>query len=104
MLMAVIFRSHGTVGPSSLDGGTAMPLTVIDKRLKGYRIFYHGNMPKTMLPQLRNDYLHIMIQVTEADLPRPERFPHIGFYQVVGLRVREAGFLFGPPEKLAVVR
>jgi len=95
--MAIVWKSHGTLGPDSLGAGKAMPLDVIDKRLKDFRIFYHGERPKTMLPQSRRYYTHIIIEVIEEDLqPRPERFPRPGFYQVVGLRVPDAGFLFAP--------
>jgi hypothetical protein len=80
-----------------MDAGTPMPLDVIDKRLKDFRIFYHGERPKTMLPQSREYYAHIMIEVTDDDpQPRPDRFQRVGFYQVVGLRVPDAGFLFEP--------
>ena len=75
-----------------------MPLDVIDKRLKDFRIFCHGERPKTMLPQSREEHLHVMIEVLDDDLqPRPDRFQRPGFYQVVGLRARDAGFLFAPP-------
>jgi hypothetical protein len=48
-----------------------------------------------MLPQSREYYTHIMIEVIDDDRqPRPERFPRPGFYQVVGLRVNDASFLF----------
>ena len=91
--MAIILRSRRTVGPGSKDNGTPMPLKVIDKRLKAFRIFCHGEKPKTMLPQSREHYTHIMIEVTEDDLrPQLERFSRPGFYQVVGLRVPDAGF------------
>ena len=56
--VAIVWRSHGTVGPGSLGGGTSMPLSVIDQRLKAFRIFCHGEKPKTMLPQSREHYLH----------------------------------------------
>jgi hypothetical protein len=50
-----------------------------------------------MLPQSREYYTHIVIEVTDDDLhPSLERFPRPGFYQVVGLRVLDAGFLFEP--------
>ena len=75
-----------------------MPLEVIDERLRDFRVFYHGERPKTMLPQSREYYAHIMIEVTDADLkPHLQRFPRSGFYQVVGLRAPDAGFLFVPP-------
>jgi hypothetical protein len=93
--VAIIWRSRGTVGPGSLGAGKSMPLNVIDKRLKDFRIFCHGERPKTMLPQSREYYTHIMIEVIDDDRqPRPERFPRPGFYQVVGLRVNDASFLF----------
>lgn len=96
-IMATVFKSHGTVGPGSMDGGQWIPLDVIDKRLKDFRIFCHGERPKTMLPQSREYYTHVMIQVTDDDPePRPDRFPRVAFYQVVGLRPRDAGFLFEP--------
>jgi hypothetical protein len=96
--MAIIWRSRGTVGLGSLDAGTPMPLDVIDKRLKAFRIFCHGERPKTMLPQSRESYVHVMIEVTDDDpQPRPDRFQRPGFYQVVGLRVQDAGILFAPP-------
>ncbi len=97
-IVAMIRRSRGTVGPSSLDAGTPMPLDIIDKRLKDFRIFRHGDRPKTMLPQSREHYVHVMIEVIDDDpQPRPERFPRSGFYQVVGLRACDAGFLFELP-------
>jgi len=78
-----------------LGAGKSMPLDIIDKRLKNFRIFYHGDRPKTMLPQSRENYTHVMIEVIEDDLrPQLERFSRPGFYQVVGLRVPDAGFLF----------
>ena len=95
--VGIIFRSRGTVGPGSLDAGTSMPLEVIDQRLKDFRVFCHRERPKTMLPQSREYYTHIMIEVINDDPePRPDRFPRPGFYQVVGLRPRDAGFLFEP--------
>jgi hypothetical protein len=95
--VAIVWRSRGTVGPGSLGAAKSMPLDVIDKRLKDFRIFCHGEKPKTMLPQSREYYTHIMIEVTDEDSqPRPERFQQPGFYQVVGLRVPDAGFLFEP--------
>ena len=97
VIMAAIRKSRGTVGPGSMDAGTPMPLDVIDKRLKDFRIFYHGERPKTMLPQSREYYTHIMIEVTDDALqPHLERFQRPGFYQVVGLRVPDASFLFEP--------
>jgi hypothetical protein len=85
--MALIWKSHGTVGPGSLGGCHSMPLDVIDKHLKDFRVFNHGERPKTVLPQRREHYTHIMIEVTDDDPePRPDRFPRPGFYQVVGLR------------------
>jgi hypothetical protein len=94
--MATVWKSRGTVGPGSLDSGTPMPLDVINKRLKDFRVFFHGDRPKTMLPQSRDYYMHVMVSVDPDDQPRPERFPQSGFYQVVGLRARDAGFLFEP--------
>jgi hypothetical protein len=80
-----------------MDAGTPMLLDIIDKRLKDFRIFCHGETPKTMLPQSRQYYTHIVIEVTDDDLkPHLERFPRAGFYQVVGLRVPDATFLFEP--------
>jgi hypothetical protein len=74
-----------------------MPPDVIDKRLKDFRIFCHGEKPKTMLPQSREYYVHVMIEVIDDDpQPRRDRFPWPGFYQVVGLRACNAGFLFEP--------
>jgi hypothetical protein len=73
----------------------SMPLDVIDRRLKEFRVFCHGERPKTMLPQSHECYMHIMIEVTHDDpQPRPERLSRPGFYQVVGLRPKDAGFLF----------
>lgn len=98
MTVAIIWKSRGTVGPGSMGAGKSMPLDVIDKRLTGFRIFCHGERPRSMLPQSREHYAHIMIEVTDDDLkPQLERFSRPGFYQVVGLRVRDAGFLFEPP-------
>lgn len=95
--MAIVWKSRGT-DPGSLYAGTPMSLDVIDKRLKDFRIFWHGERPKTMLRQSRENYVHVMIEVLHEDpQPHPERFPRPGFYQVVGLRVSEAGFLFAPP-------
>jgi hypothetical protein len=95
--MAIVFKCRGTVGPGSRDNGTPMPLRVIDERLNSFRLFCHGEAPKTMLPQSREFYMHIIIQVTDEDLhPLRERFSRPGFYQVVGLRVPDAGFLFAP--------
>jgi len=75
-----------------------MPLDVIAERLKDFRVFCHGERPKTMLPQSREYYTHIMIEVTAHDpAPYPERFHRPGFYQVVGLRPGEASFLFESP-------
>lgn len=72
-----------------------MPLAVIDDRLKNFRVFCHGKQPRTMLPQSREYYTHIVIEVTADDpQPRPDRFQRAGFYQVVGLSPRDASFLF----------
>ena len=79
-----------------MGAGKSMRLDVIDKRLKDFRVFYHGERPKTMLPQSREYYTHIVIEVADDDLQHLERFPRPGFYQVVGLRVPNAGFLFDP--------
>jgi hypothetical protein len=95
--MAIIRKPRGTVGVGSMDAGTPMALDVIDQRLKDFRVFCHGERPRTMLPQSRQEYIHILVEVSEDDLkPYLERFPRAGFYQVVGLRVRDAGFLFEP--------
>ena len=53
----------------------SLPLDVIDKRLKDFRIFCHGERPKTMLPQSREYYVHVMIEVTDSDV-RPSRCPY----------------------------
>jgi len=96
--VAIVWRSRGTVGPGSLGAGTTMPLDLIDKRLKDFRIFRHGERPKTTLPQTREHYVHVMVEVTDDDpQPRPDRFLRPGYYQVVGLRACDAGFLFEPP-------
>jgi len=80
-----------------MDNGTSVPLDVIDKRLKDLGVFYHGERPKTMLPQSREYYTRIMIEVSDDDpQPRPYRFQRPGFYQVVDLPVPDAGFLFEP--------
>lgn len=93
--MAIIWKSRGTVAPGSRDPGTPMRLDVIDRRLKDHRIFRHGKRPRTMFPLSREDYLHVLIEVTDDEpQPRPERFSRTGFYQVVGLRVHDAAFLF----------
>ena len=95
--MAIVYKSRGTIGPGSLDAGRAMPLHVIYRQLEGFRVFYHGERPKTMLPQSREHYMHIMIEITDDDLKyQLDRFSRPGFYQVVGLRVCDAGFLFEP--------
>ena len=95
--MAIVWKSRGTVGPGSLGSGTTLPLDIVDKRLKDFRIFCHGERPKTMLPQNREHFVHVMIEVTDDDpQPRPDRLPRPGFYQVVGLRACNAGFLFEP--------
>jgi len=76
-----------------------MPLDVVDKRLKDFRVFYHGERPKMMLPHSREYFVHVMIEVVDDDpQPRPDRFTRPGFYQVVGLRGPDAGFLFEPPD------
>jgi len=63
-----------------MDAGTRMPLDAIDERLKDFRVFYHGAAPKTMLPQSREYYTHILIEVIDEDpRPRPDRFQRPGF-------------------------
>jgi len=65
-----------------------------------------------MLLQSRGAYyMHVMIEVTDDDVrPHLERFPGPGFYQVVGLRVCDAVFLFestnlsGTPEMASARR
>ena len=94
--VATIFKSRGTVGPGSTDAGTVIPLAVVDKRLARFQVSYHGAAPRAMWPQ-SGYYEHVVIVVTELDDSRSGRFPQRGFYQVVGLRVRDAGFLFQPP-------
>jgi hypothetical protein len=39
---------------------------------------------------------HLVIVVNELDKKTP-KFPHDGYYYVVGLQVKDAGFLFAPP-------
>jgi len=52
-----------------------------------------------MLPHSREYFVHVMIEVVDDDpQPRPDRFTRPGFYQVVGLRGPDAGFLFEPPD------
>jgi len=52
-----------------------------------------------MLPHSREYFVHVMIEVVDDDPhPRPDRFTRPGFYQVVGLRGPDAGFLFEPPD------
>jgi len=48
-----------------------------------------------MLPQHREYYVHLVVEVVDGD-PQPPLtgFPAL-FYQVVGLRARDAGFLLG---------
>jgi hypothetical protein len=96
--VAILWRSRGTIGPGSLGAAMSLPLDVIARRLEAFRIFCHGERPKTMLPQSREHYVHVMVEVTDDDpQPRPVRFPRPGFYQVVGLRACDAGPLFEPP-------
>ena len=77
--MAVVWKSRGTVGPGSLGAGKSLPLDVLERRLKDFRTFCHGERPKTMLPQSREHYVHVMIEVTDDDpQPRPDRFPGQG--------------------------
>ena len=49
-----------------------MPLDVIDKRLKDFRVFDHGLRPKTMLPQSR-EYFVKTNGVSSAKRERPRR-------------------------------
>jgi len=80
-----------------------VPLDVIARRLEAFRIFCHGEKPKTMLPQSREHFVHVMIEVTADDpQPRPDRFPRPGFYQVVGLRACDAGSLFELPRSAKI--
>jgi len=44
-----------------MDADKRMPLDVIDKRLKKFRIFCHAESPRTMLPQSREPYTHIIV-------------------------------------------
>lgn len=94
--MATIWKSKGTVGEGSTDGGTDMPLDVIDERLRNFKLFYQGESPRSILPQSRY-YEYTLLSVTDVAEPRrPERLSHPGFYQVIGLRVNDAGFLLEP--------
>jgi hypothetical protein len=93
--MATIFLSKGTIGSNSTDPGTAMPLSVIDKRLAKHQVVYQGDQPKQVLPTSEY-YAHIVIAVTELDHPCSERFGRHGFYYVAGLHPKQAGFLFEP--------
>ncbi len=55
-------RSPSSASASS--GGMAadsVPLDVIDKRLKDFRIFRHGDRPKTLMPQSHEEHVHVMV-------------------------------------------
>jgi hypothetical protein len=93
--MATIWKSRGTVGEGSTDGGTDLPLDIIDERLLRFQLFYQGENPREILPQTQH-YSHIVISVTDIDGPRPGRFDRLGFYLVVGLQATDSEFLFAP--------
>ena len=93
--MATIWKSRGTIGEGSTDGGTDMALDIVDERLHNFQLFYQGENPREILPHTQY-YTHIVISVSDIDHPRPKRFERPGFYQVVGLRVNRADFLFAP--------
>jgi hypothetical protein len=94
--MATVWKSNGTIGhEDSTDRGTEMPLNIVEERLRDFKLFYQGESPKVMLPRTKY-FTHVVISVTDIDHPRPERFERPGFYQVVGLRLDDAAFLFEP--------
>lgn len=94
--MATIWKSRGAIGEGSTDAGTNIPLGVIDERLHAYRLFYQGENPRPMMPRTQY-YTYLVIEVSDAvDQPRSDRFARLGFYQVAGLRVEDAEFLFEP--------
>jgi hypothetical protein len=94
--MATIWKSCGTVGEDSTDAGTDIPLEIIDERLHAYRLFYQGENPRPMHPQTKY-YTHVVVEVSAAIAePRSKRLGKPGYYQVVGLGMDDADFLFEP--------
>jgi len=63
--VAIIWRSRDTVGLARWAPASRCRPDVVDKRLKDFRVFYHGERPKTMLPHSREYYVRVMIEVGE---------------------------------------
>jgi hypothetical protein len=93
--MATIYKATGGSGENSTDAGTVMPLTTIEARLSNHKCIFRGTRPPIIAP-VSTYFMHLVIAVTELDEKTP-KFPHDGYYYVVGLQVKNAGFLFAPP-------
>jgi hypothetical protein len=90
--MAVIYKSTGLAHGGATDHGKPMPLTIIEERLKDFRVVFRGIDPPHASP-VTTYWTHILIEVSTLDPPTP-RFKQPGFYEVVGLHPDDAGFLF----------
>ena len=72
-----------------------MPLATIEARLGNYKCVFRGISPPTIAP-ISMYFTHLVIAVNELD-KKTSKFPHDGYYYVVGLEVKDAAFLFAPP-------
>jgi len=71
-----------------------MPLAAIAERLGKYELHYLGAESKPIEPTTTYAE-HIVIEVSRVDTPF-DRFDKPGYYHVLGLPARDAGFLFVP--------
>ncbi len=71
-----------------------MPLAVIDERVGDYRLRYLGEQPRP-LGVTGSRVVEIVIEVSGFD-ETTWRFPHRGFYQVIGFSTEQARSLLAP--------
>jgi hypothetical protein len=92
--MAAIYRTTGARGEGATDPGIEMPLETVERRLKSYPCAFRGESPPQILP-VTQYWTHLVIAISNLDDKTP-KFPRNGYYSVIGLQVRDAGFLFQP--------
>jgi hypothetical protein len=71
-----------------------LPLKLIDERLSEYKVYFLGAEPMRIQP-VTQYFTHVVVQVNGLDNPT-DRFGCEGFYRVMDLTVKDAGFLFKP--------
>jgi hypothetical protein len=93
--VAFIDKTTGASGANSTDAETVMPLATIEARLRNNKCVFRGVSLPTIAP-ISMHFTNLLIAVNELD-KKTSKFPHDGYYYVVGLEVKDAAFLFAPP-------